>query len=862
MNVNANLMRLYGLIGTSVLVLGLSACGGMVPVTSDSGMGTETVQSDPADLDNVALNNEAPLGDSSQSTAQTLLEPMDGSIGLTLVSSDSYNRIIVDGAASAVDFRAVRLAEPEQLVVTLPNQPNPVPREISVQGASTLSMVRLDSSDADTKLVIDINDGVAINHDVAQVEGKLVISLASDDNMQAALADMNGIGATMLAMTDDVEPMAQPKLADEDLVEAATTDSKELEVTDPIVPVADSTDTEAKFETATLDQPLKPLPQSPTLMSLKLEQTGPSANQVVAEMGAAGFYTFKKTASSEYVLTLEGAELAPEAAQTIIAGKGHGLIRSVRPVKQGNDVLLRVFAEPQALLSVKAKGTNLIIAPTTGAQEFDDLSEVMAQADVTEAEEAGDDAKVEVSDDDAGAEIDIDQLTEEILGSEDQYTGRLISLDLQDTDIDNALRIIAEVSNLNIIASDDVTGKVTLRLIDVPWDQALDVILKTNGLDKVQEGNVIRIAPVEKLRAERELLRQARQAEEELESLKVQYIRVSYAKAADLQPLVETVLTERGTVAFDERTNQLIVKDITKGLKNVARLVRKLDLRTPQVLIETQIIEANRNFSRSLGTELGFFFIRSPETGNALPYNFPNSFSLGGSASGDDSYTPGPGTISGFPSPGASNSAVSLLFGSADGTKNLDVRLSQLEREGRVKVVSRPSVAVTNNAPAVIKSVEKIRIKLPSGGVSVATGQGASASGGSSVATEVVEIGIVLNVTAQASPDYYVLLDINAKSSTLGNPSRGVDLIPPEIERSANSTVLVSSGQTFAMGGIYKISESDSVSGIPWLKDIPFLGHLFRTTEVTDSDEELIFFITPRIIEGSFDDAAMKGFAS
>ncbi|MCB0310922.1 MAG: type IV pilus secretin PilQ [Bdellovibrionales bacterium] len=729
MNVNANLMRLYGLIGASVLILGASACGGMAPVTSDYDIKTESSVEEAA-VDEMASNESEILDVATETQEEVVSE---------------------NGVKSSLE------ALEENGSVE--------------QDATVVAVADLDSADLDSVVA-----------DVALPE------------------------------TAHAEP-------------AITVE--------------------------------------PKLVALGLEQTGQDTNEVTAQMASAGFYTFKKTAPSEYVLTLEGAKLTEDVAKTLIAPQGSGKIRSVRPVQQGNDILLRIFASPETMLKVKAHGTKLVVAPYDENLEFDP-SEVMAQADVSEAASESAEGKSEAAanagGDEEDVDIDVDALTEEILGAEDSYTGRVISLDLQDTDIDNALRIIAEVSNLNIIASDDVTGKVTLRLIDVPWDQALDVILKTNGLDKVQEGNVIRIAPVEKLRAERELLRQAQQAEDELEQLKVQYVRVSYAKAADLQPLVETVLTERGTVAFDERTNQLIVKDIKKGLKNVAKLVRKLDLRTPQVLIETQIIEAQRNFTRSLGTELGFFYLRSPETGNALPYNFPNSMAVGGTAQNDNG-DPIPGQGSIFPSTDP-RSAISILFGSSDGTKNLDVRLTQAEQEGRVKVVSRPSVAVTNNAPAVIKSVEKIRIKLPSGGVSVATGQGASAAGGSSVATEVVEIGIVLNVTAQASPDYYVLLDINAKSSALGNPSRGVDLIPPEIERSANSTVLVSSGQTFSMGGIYRISENDAVRGVPWLKDVPFLGHLFRGTDVIDTDEELIFFITPRIIEGSFDDAAMKGFVN
>ena len=162
----------------------------------------------------------------------------------------------------------------------------------------------------------------------------------------------------------------------------------------------------------------------------------------------------------------------------------------------------------------------------------------------------------------------------------------------------------------------------------------------------------------------------------------------------------------------------------------------------------------------------------------------------------------------------------------------------------------------TLDKKAQIKSVEKVRIKTPSGGLSVATGQGATASGTSAVATEVVEVGITLDVTPQASPDYFVLLDIDAKSSTFG--SRTVDGIPSEIERSATSSILVSSGQTFAMGGIYKISDADNVDGVPFLKDIPVIGSLFRRSRINNSDEELLFFLTPRIVEGSFDDAAMK----
>ena len=307
----------------------------------------------------------------------------------------------------------------------------------------------------------------------------------------------------------------------------------------------------------------------------------------------------------------------------------------------------------------------------------------------------------------------------------------MISLDLQETDIDNALRIIAEVSNLNIIASDDVTGKVTLRLIDVPWDQALDVILKTNGLDQVTEGNVIRIAPVDKLRQEREALREAKKAAENLEDLKVKYIRVSYARATDLKEQVEAVLSERGTATVDERTNQLIVKDIQKGQDETLQLIKKLDLRTPQVLLETQIVEAARNMLRDLGFQWNFSYSESPQTGNPTGVNFPNTIVAGGAAAS------GAGLQAvNFPAAISSSAGASVaaILDSADGSRALALRITALEQEGKVRVISRPQVATVNNKEAEIKSVETIRIKTPSSGLAVSTGSGASASGGGATA--------------------------------------------------------------------------------------------------------------------------------
>jgi type IV pilus assembly protein PilQ len=760
---------------------------------------------------------------------------------LKLIENNNNETLVIENIGSS-QYEIKQLENPSRLVVDINDFVVEVGDDQNVLTSKYVKQIRYGKHGNTGRIVLDLKiDGVTYQAD--SKNGILSLVLAIDDNKVGKIDTTEEI-----IKSDDIQVINSDEVLNEKEVEQ----SLDLSLTKAALENSKKQKTNDNLNKVT---------------AIKLT-SAKSENVLNINLNSPSKFALKRETPTEYGLTIKETVLADGVKNEILENKPRAAIKAVKAEQLDEDLKILIFVDVTKDLVATRQGDSIVVATTSlgSTKEFDiraegELNSDIVAEDLPATEGATTEPTVtlsstpaiEATSDDMPSESDLSDL----FGSDSRYTGRLISLDLQDTEIDNALRIIAEVSNLNIIASDDVTGKVTLRLIDVPWDQALDVILKTNNLDKVQEGNVVRIAPVEKLRAEREALRQAQQAEDELEPLRVQYIRISYAKAAELQPLVETVITERGSVAYDERSNQLIVKDISKGLKNVARLVQKLDLRTPQVLIETQIVEAQRTFIRDLGSELGFTYIRSPETGNALGYNFPNSVAIGGSAVDGASGTSVGPTASFFPSNNAA-SAVSALFSSADGTKSLNMRISAAEAEGRARIVSRPSVAVTNNSPAVIKSIEKLRVRIPQGGVSVATGQGSSAAGAGNVATEAIEIGIILNVTAQASPDYYVLLDINAKSSTLGPKADSIENIPPEIERSATSTVLVSSGQTFALGGIYRVTEKTDLSGVPFFKDIPVLGHFFRRTGVNDIDEELIFFITPRIIEGSFDDASMK----
>ena len=813
-----------------------------------------------------------------------------GSVGVNVAHTNGVDLVSIDTDSAQPIYQVKRLENPPRLVIDLTSQKISASKTLAIADLDRVSTIRIGAQPTSGRIVMDLAEGQTISHNVRAERGKIVVTLSSGgentvQNPVAVSAQPKGDKPSVVPVKseprlpeiekqDESKTERLPKIENA-LVPASLSDAAKVEKKDDapklkeVKPVLDQDIAPKSSDILTKEVSVLPVSANANstaskVKSVRLTSSSGSSTMVAVDVEIPPEFTIERTAPSEYVLTLKNTSLPDSAlSATLFSESQTAPIRSVRSTVRGHDALIRIFAQPNIYLTAKVAGSQVIVEETKDLKQVvDDMRAQLAPKDTAASLDKkekgapkGKDTSVAAKSEPATKAVEEEMSDSEVrslLGDTARYTGKLISLDLQDTDIDNALRIIAEVSNLNIVASEDVIGKVTLRLTDVPWDQALDVILKTHGLDKVLEGNVMRIAPIDKLRVERESLKQAQIADMELAQLLVKYIRVSYGKASELKSLVETVLSERGTVAYDERSNQLIVKDIQSGLDNVTELVSKIDLRTPQVLLETQIVEAGRNLTRDLGTELGFQYIQSPATGNATGLNFPSAISVGGTlANNGIGASAFPAAIS-----ATAGSAVSMLFDSADGTKSLELRLTQLEQEGRVRIVSRPAVATTNNKPAEIKSVEKYRVRLPSGGTSVATGQGSTANGTGGAATEVIEAGIVLNVTPQASPDYYILLDIKAKSSTFGNSE--VEGIPNEIERSASSSVLVSSGQTFALGGIYKLTDRDSVTGVPFIKDIPVLGTFFRRMQTTNTDEELLFFITPRIVEGSFDDSVMK----
>ncbi|MFL5321396.1 MAG: type IV pilus secretin PilQ [Myxococcaceae bacterium] len=419
-----------------------------------------------------------------------------------------------------------------------------------------------------------------------------------------------------------------------------------------------------------------------------------------------------------------------------------------------------------------------------------------------------------------------------------RYTGKKVTFEFKDIDIHNLLRIIAEVSKKNIVVADDVAGRITIRLRNVPWDQALDLILRSKGLGMESFGNnIIRIAPLKTLEDEAKSREARREAQKKLEPLTVQLIPVNYAKAEEMSSRVKSILSERGGVEVDSRTNVLIVKDTAGNIAKARSLVQNLDAATPQVLIESRIVEANTTYTRQLGIQWGGNGQLAPATGNATGLVFPNIAAVSGGAgqapSAGTADTPNYAVNLPVAAGQGVGGALGFLFGSAGGALNLNLRLSALENQGAVKTISSPKVTTLDNNTARISQ-----------GVSLPFSQ-ASAQG---VNTTFVEARLSLEVKPHITQDGSVMMDIRAENNQPDPSNTGSNGQPAIQRKEAQTQVLVKDGDTTVIGGIYVKTGATSQAGLPFFSKIPILGYFFRSTSELETRQELLIFITPRII--------------
>ena len=435
--------------------------------------------------------------------------------------------------------------------------------------------------------------------------------------------------------------------------------------------------------------------------------------------------------------------------------------------------------------------------------------------------------------------VSVEQLTEQEAESRREekfpYTGDKLSLNFQDIEVRSVLQLIADFTGLNLVASDTVSGSITLRLQNVPWDQALDLILKTKGLDKRQIGNVLLVAPADEIAARERLEIETNKQIAELAPVRLDIIQVNYAKAADVVSLIqadEELISSRGFISSDARTNTISVRESAQKLDEIRRLVTTWDVPVRQVSIEARIVRAQTNVAEDLGVRWG---------GAAYDVSGNNVFSVGGSqgavgeardaAGGGGGAITFPGALAvdlGVSAQGASSFA--LGWGSDDYL--VDLELSALETDGQAEVVSQPRVVTADRQTASIKAGEEIPY------------QEASSSGATSVSFK--EAVLSLEVTPQITPDDKIIMDLVVNQDSRGEVTGG---IPAINTNSVTTQVLVGNGETVVLGGIFQSEVATTTTKTPFLGDIPYLGRLFKRTEHIDERSELLIFITPKIIK-------------
>lgn len=572
---------------------------------------------------------------------------------------------------------------------------------------------------------------------------------------------------------------------------------------------------------------------------------GETDQQVVIDLTRAAEHRVERLAPGRWLVEVSGVAMPDSLVRTLDVTPFGGAVSRVHSYRVDGAVRVDLDLSAPARVAARGVGDRIIVdivrergaaASERGRAGADDASGPVRPGAVV----------LHSPDVRAASQVSTLDLGEGERRRERRFTGRRIQdLDVRDLDIRDFLRFLAEAAGVNIVIDNDVTGNVTLRLRSVPWDEALDVVLRANGLGMVREGNVIRVAKQATLDAEMQAALERREALFVPPPLETRIIPVNYAMAGELAPRAQELLTDRGSVSVDERTNVIIATDERRVLGRVEELVRTLDTQTPQVLIEARIVEASSTYVRQIGIQWGGDFISSSATGNPTGLVFPSSIGMAGGAV--DQQTPLGGLTSirgGQANPNfavnlpaavgtGAGGALAMTLGSVANNVNLAVRLSALENTGTLRIISSPRILTLDNRQAYIEQ-----------GTMIPYSQ-VSAQG---VQTAFQEAKLNLTVTPHVTSDGGVLMKIKVTRNEPDFAQTGARGDPTILKREAETELLIMDGNTAVIGGIYTRNTGLNYSQIPLLADIPFLGWLFKSRSDTDRRSELLIFITPRII--------------
>jgi type IV pilus assembly protein PilQ len=604
-----------------------------------------------------------------------------------------------------------------------------------------------------------------------------------------------------------------------------------------------------------------------TLRDVRFEH-GNNQDRIVLELSAIPAYSQSARSATRSVLVLDDVALPAALARTLDVGAFGGVVHAISSYRKDGKVLVDVDHDKDATGVVLKYGTALhylfskgkVAGTMTGvaddggaARRTKTLSADPASGLVPFAsalspsaqptEPAGDAGEWKSEPNKAGAFPTTPMQVDDRPGR--RPTARRVDLDLKDADVHNVFRILADVGNVNIVAADTVQGTITIRMKNVPWDEALETILRSKKFGMERRGNIIRIALAADLAAERELKIKELRSRLQLEPLEVRLIPVSYATAADMAQRAKEMVSPRGSLTVDPRTNVIIAQDVAGNLNRIEELIRALDTQTPQVLIEARIVEATSRFQRDVGIQWGGDVSFSPGTGNETGTSFPASVGINGGASDTQAPTAGLSPTSPtVPNPNFAvnlpatvgtgvGGALGLTLGSIDNTVNLAVRLSAAETTGMLRVVSSPRILALDNHEARIVQGTLIPFSQ------------VSAQGVQTVFQEArLQLLVVPHVTADGSISMH--LRVNRDEPDFNQTSARGD--PTILRREAETDLIVRDGHTAVIGGIYTRNTGRNLDQVPILGDIPVLGVLFQRRRSSDTRSELVIFLTPRIV--------------
>jgi type IV pilus assembly protein PilQ len=715
--------------------------------------------------------------------------------------------------------------------------------------------------DENGKIVrVEITLTTSIQHSLETSGENIRVSLNQDSNEDPLANEMFQADDPLLADLDALDDsngaaVGNPSAIDEqeDPLMAALDDAESQQV----VPLSG----EVYVPSSKLSGPDQ-LPSGAALTSLDFEQTQ-NTSKIIIGTQDLGQYDVSRPRPDTILIDVDDATLPKSLSRILDTNQFYSPVKMVRAYRTSNGARVSITVSDDAEYTVERTRNGFLVLNVPIPDSMLQEQQMAFQAESTVAPGTPDAGlsnayQKEILIGESGGTSDPQSSFGSGAGSDDpsamlgmasgfmydagsaanqKYTGKRISLDFVNADIHSIFRLISHVSNLNIVTGDDVSGRITVRLENVPWDQALAAVLQAKGLGSQKFGNIIRVAPIETIKSEQQTAVEAKRAQEELTELQLLVLPLNYAQADELQSQVTELLSSRGTLQVDTRGNQLIIKETEKRLAQIRELIRHLDKETPQVLIEARIVEASSNFTQMMGIQWGSELQANASTGYSTGLFFPNSIGLSGgitrdALAGEQFYSAGDDTLIVDMGPEASTSGIAFSLGSIPGLIDLDARLSAMESDGYGKIVSEPRITTLDNQTAKISQGARIPYLSTS-------------SGGTQV--QFIEAALEMQVTPHITSDNQVFLDlyISNNSPDFSNLVQG----QPAIRiKEAQTNVLVSNGDTTVIGGVFSTEDTYSQDRVPGFYKIPVLGRLFRNYSDTTTRNELMVFITPHVV--------------